>query len=610
MWSQCYPLEGPHFLDKTTDEARHLISSENPSSRRSINESDPVMKLFVKNLLIRFLMIVLMIGVLIVWIGVTEILHLEWWVNPCGWLIVVISFIVMDGFLTKQSIWKRLAYTIATTAALVTFVFVVLTLQNLLGKRALNQWLSEKRSQGEKFTLAELNIPKAPLENNGATNFTEAALKLKAVDEKLNKELPRKSNSGTSRSLAGKRLIRTALPRFYLPMNSNAKAITWEEVKKILDENRESIDLARKAIHEPIIQVDIDYSKGFAMLTPHLSQGRSITRYLSTSAHYNLHEKNYDAAIDDIEDMMKLSEYDPYEWNLIACLVKIAIKAIASGATWEAIQSEGLNESQLARLQSIWQLHPNTNLKQALLGERAVCIQEMEKIKRRSFSESLKLTSMLDLAAEVNSEDGFYKPLEYLFLAAWKTGWINEDELATIQSYEPLFKMLDQIGGPKTWSQINTEYEIEFERTNANRNWYKKYRFVMARVLSPALERSILSECRSELDCQINVAVLALKRYSLKNNGQYPKSLSELVPIYLEKLPWDPLGARPLSYHLNDDGSFTLYSVGENGVDDGGDPTANPNKASTTLEWQGKDIVWPKPATLEEAAEYDSAYAK
>lgn len=51
------------------------------------------------------------------------------------------------------------------------------------------------------------------------------------------------------------------------------------------------------------------------------------------------------------------------------------------------------------------------------------------------------------------------------------------------------------------------------------------------------------------------------------------------------------MSAKPLRYRLNADGSFTLYSVGEDGRDDGGDP----NSASGTNKfglWEGRDAVW------------------
>ena len=58
------------------------------------------------------------------------------------------------------------------------------------------------------------------------------------------------------------------------------------------------------------------------------------------------------------------------------------------------------------------------------------------------------------------------------------------------------------------------------------------------------------------------------------------------------------MDGRPLRYHLNPGGLFLLYSVGEDGVDNGGDTTLSPDAHNN---WSmGRDAVWPQPATPEE----------
>jgi hypothetical protein len=64
------------------------------------------------------------------------------------------------------------------------------------------------------------------------------------------------------------------------------------------------------------------------------------------------------------------------------------------------------------------------------------------------------------------------------------------------------------------------------------------------------------------------------------------------------------MDGKPIKYRLNDDGSFRLYSVGEDGKDDGGDASLLPEKANTRNLWYRKDYVWPAPATAEEIETY------
>jgi len=85
--------------------------------------------------------------------------------------------------------------------------------------------------------------------------------------------------------------------------------------------------------------------------------------------------------------------------------------------------------------------------------------------------------------------------------------------------------------------------------------------------------------------------VIALERYRLRY-GQYPAALTALASEFLKAVPIDLMDAQPLKYRLNPDGTFDLYSAGEDGRDDGGDPTSS--AATTQFDlWSGRDAVWP-----------------
>lgn len=80
---------------------------------------------------------------------------------------------------------------------------------------------------------------------------------------------------------------------------------------------------------------------------------------------------------------------------------------------------------------------------------------------------------------------------------------------------------------------------------------------------------------------------LALERFRLKH-GILPQTLSGLVPEFLTTVPLDVIGGVPLHYSPRPDGSgFILYSIGANGVDDGGVMNHSPEKDG--------DWVWPMP---------------
>jgi hypothetical protein len=63
-------------------------------------------------------------------------------------------------------------------------------------------------------------------------------------------------------------------------------------------------------------------------------------------------------------------------------------------------------------------------------------------------------------------------------------------------------------------------------------------------------------------------AELALRCYQ-SEQGRAPTGLEQLVPQYLQRVPSDPFSGRPMIYRPQST-NWLLYSVGPDGVDDGG----------------------------------------
>jgi len=109
----------------------------------------------------------------------------------------------------------------------------------------------------------------------------------------------------------------------------------------------------------------------------------------------------------------------------------------------------------------------------------------------------------------------------------------------------------------------------------------------------PNLLKASDTVVRTETERHLTLTVVALQRYKL-HFGKFPKTLNALVPDLLASLPIDCFNGKPLGYHLNADGAFTLYSVGDDGCDDNGDPSVLPR--THVSFWSGKDAVWPSAA--------------
>ena len=91
--------------------------------------------------------------------------------------------------------------------------------------------------------------------------------------------------------------------------------------------------------------------------------------------------------------------------------------------------------------------------------------------------------------------------------------------------------------------------------------------------------------------------VVALERYRF-HHGDYPGTLAELVPAWMPAMPHDVIDGQPLRYQRTENGRYRLYSIGQNGVDDGGTP---PNPTPGYNPWTSAkdgDWCWLWPAVL------------
>jgi hypothetical protein len=87
-------------------------------------------------------------------------------------------------------------------------------------------------------------------------------------------------------------------------------------------------------------------------------------------------------------------------------------------------------------------------------------------------------------------------------------------------------------------------------------------------LITPAALRELARPDFLIVDRASRVAV-AVERFRRDNAGGLPESLTALVPRFLPAVPQDPLSGAPLLY-VRDESSYTIYSVGPNGKDEGG----------------------------------------
>jgi hypothetical protein len=102
--------------------------------------------------------------------------------------------------------------------------------------------------------------------------------------------------------------------------------------------------------------------------------------------------------------------------------------------------------------------------------------------------------------------------------------------------------------------------------------WLPRFQFALSKLAGteyqPVAMVFLGSIPRREAMTRMLICELAIRLFE-HDHQRLPQSLEELVPTYLPSVPVDSYSGRPLTYRVQD-GKPVLYSVGGDGVDDGG----------------------------------------
>jgi hypothetical protein len=495
---------------------------------------------------------------------------------------------------------------------------------HLQSTNALEDYRKQLRAAGEKLDVNELIPPRVPPEQNGAELLRQAA-KLANLSETFFSSNP----PPAMRIVApGKAMIGWKQADIRDSEGTNS----WEEADALCKQFGVALDLLRQATMQPSLDFGLDYRHGFSQMQfPQLVEMRRSAQLLSAASMCDLHRGESAAAVTNVHTLLVLVGRWQNEPLAISQLVRIAMAQLTLGPNWELLQSTNVTESQLAALQADWAdlefVQPAEN---ALLMERAMGEVTIANI-RGSNSPLESLTYYEGSSASAGSSSSWLEGLSDYSKSVWRgtklktkevlwrVSWSYADELRSLQGEQVLVdaarsvrtngyfktalaeqeRKLDELGLTESGSAGALNIPEFFGEDPADLD----VRWILSRsVLS--LRRYIVRVMSVEAAKQLAVTAIALKRHQLRH-GSLPSELVALVPELLPAVPRDPVDGKPLRYHPKPDGTFLLYSIGEDAVDDGGD--AKSAKDPKSRAWQrGRDWVWPQPATADEIRNYEN----
>jgi hypothetical protein len=488
---------------------------------------------------------------------------------------------------TSPSVKRRTKILLLLLPALVLAVLLLLPHGDY--RREVEAYKKQLLAQGEKLSVAEL----APL---SSTNGPNAAIALTNAMEgfRLPVDYP------PTMKLVG--------PGIAIIGHSNPQPI---EMASYASNMVKAAEL-RAILQAPVLHYNLDYTKGFGVLLPHLAKLKNADSLLAITATQALHEQNYSEAWPDLLAAVDLPRLFKHDLVVISDLVRVAMVRIAIAATWETLHSgHQWSDAQLAELQAKWMeidlfTHPDS----VMAMERFNGMVELADLRRTNDGQYASLlTSISNPSGTAQTSDGLLGQLSdklkewynrYPRYWMWRSSGSYDEELYYLQitttaeaaarrmmgtnGFVPIYNEL--LGQETNLIQLHPRHEKNFVLISPG--YYEIYTKYLLRLAG------------NETGRRLTVTAIALERFHLQRNA-YPASLNELVPAFLPQIPTDFMDGKPMRYRLQPDGHFLLYSVGEDGKDDGGDGTSD----GFATDWvRPRDIVWPRAATPQEVADY------
>ena len=390
----------------------------------------------------------------------------------------------------------------------------------------------------------------------------------------------------------------------------NGNELPWDEFRQAVNQNQSQLDAACAAILSGPIQFNLGAADGNHMLLPHLAILKHLTEFLDDRAMLALHDGDLAGAYSNLMAATRLVTAWKVEPAEVSHRVRFNDAKLVFAATWQALQTNGWTDEQLARLQREWEAADFfAGLPDIAAFKRASDVKEtdyeppMRPRPRPSFG---------DFSGEaLDDPTGIW----YKLLNGWRqNAYLHhgnaEDKRDMLLFYRDREIELRNAIKATSWAQMRrlpgvTNAPVFHSKYPTRAQMMRNTREISRRRQERG--KSMLGlAAETEAERRLIVTALALERYRDKH-GSYPKALAGLVPEFLKAAPLDFMDGQPLRYRHTNESHFTLYSVGLDGVDNGGKfqpPSPDREYASAfhpAPPQPQADLVWPLAATTADA---------
>jgi hypothetical protein len=465
---------------------------------------------------------------------------------------------------------------------------------------ALASYIAELKAKGEPMDLAQAIPPPVPPEQNGVpfiissiTNLDHMSILMTNPPEAMRMVAPDRAMIGWQQP----------------DIRSSDGTNTWKDLARELAAEKSKLDSFQSLSNHPLLDFNLDYKQGLFLPLPHLMPLRQAENLLSASALYNLHQGDVHDACRDLRTILALVKGLSGEPIQYSQGLRVAITHVSAAVTWEILQDPDVSESDLEKLQQDWQsLDFIKAAERTYLMTQVLTVRSLEHYRQNPDEQWQYVMSRGRID-------------KILFKNLWRWFWSYADEKRALQIYQVLIEAtrtaeMSRSYQSAKWATTTNFARLGLEKPNTGEKGIRidVDEFEMLWIYSEDAHDSfdlLRDALATETARNAVITAIAIKRYELQHQ-HLPGTLEELMPVFLKTVPIDWMDGKALRYHPKADGTFLLYSVGENGRDDGGNPSPNQDWASGFywLNPYALDLVWPQPATPEKIQKYYADQAR
>lgn len=341
----------------------------------------------------------------------------------------------------------------------------------------------------------------------------------------------------------------------------------FPELGECIDTLSPSLDLVGQAVRKDVYYIPVVTVRASCMydiLLPCVQSQRQFGRYLVIRANRSLQAGDLDAAWYDLLSALRLGRHLKNDLFLVTNLVGSAIEAMTLPVVQDMLSHEDVTSEQLRQwLGDLKNLPSSRSVEDAILCEQFAALDHLADMASGVSREYI---------SNIPKEAGEYLGFNWPFCARLLNRHFEKQREIFAKNLTPAERK----------AEFDAWYDASFPKGDPDEIWVllsKGYRsrFVIDSFAPATIFYYAGAFMTPEVKTQLLIFAIELE-LEKRQNGRYPATLDVLSDRYSPEQFSDPFGKGNFVYQPDESGdAYLLYSVGPNGVDDGGKcDTKNP----------------------------------